>query len=447
MQRNLLALGWSAASAIALAFGAAAPMQRASILADAQARAEQDEPDQDGEPDDQNNADQADQEKRDAPPQRDVTVVLNSGQRLRGTLVDEQRDHIVLRIANIETRVPRAEVDRVITRRPLLERYRSMREAIDDDDVDRLLPLIEWMRANGLLDQALEEIQHVLEIEPNNGRARRLRRLIEQQVALRDKTEENRKAADAEQDAGGGNERPGRFAPGEFPLLSESQVNLVKVYEIDLDDPPPIVIDRETVDELLEEYGDHPDIPVSREGRQAFHRKPPLEILKTMFRLRARELYSRVRVRKLPESLRRFRDHVNATWLVNACATTRCHGGTEAGRLALYNRDPRTERSAVTNFMILDRFHLDDGTPMINYETPQRSPLLQMTLPREESAFPHPEVYGWRPVFRELEARRLQQAVEWIKSMHRPRLDYPIAYEPPRPPKPQTADAEKAPDR
>jgi len=363
-----------------------------------------------------------------------VVIVLRGGQRFRGMLVREDADGITVRVGSIETRIAHDQIDQVIRERPLVERYRSMRAAIDDDDIKRLLLLAEWLRANGLLDAAQMELEGILLQEPRNGEAIRLMRLVEEQMDLREKT-----VVDRPEGADGGSQgrtaraRPRRLPPGEFPLLTGEQINLLKVYEIDLDDPPRLVIDRETVDEFLDRYGDDPSIPVTSDGREAFQRRPDIEILKEMFRLRARDLYRRVDVLGVPEALRRFRDHVNATWLVNHCATTRCHGGLDSGRLMLFNRDPRAEHGAFTNFLILDRFRLSSGEPLIDYAVPERSPLLQMTLPRNRAAKPHPEVYGWRPVLRDTEHRRFQQAVEWIRAMHRPRPDYPIDYEPPRP--------------
>lgn len=376
----------------------------------------------------------------------EVVVVLLGGQRIRGVLVEDAPEYVAVRVSNVATRIARDRIERVIPQRPALERYHEMRAIIDDNDVDRLLLLVEWLRTHDLLDEAHTELEHVLSIEPKNGDALRAARLVSQQIELRDKA---RREADAPAAPAPTPPEPGprRPTPGEFPLLTPEQINLIEVYEIDLANAPRILIERPTIEEMLNKYSDQPEIPSTRDGRAAFLRKPAVEVLETMFALRARELYPSVRVLSLPESLRRFRDHVNTTWLVNACATTRCHGGDEAGRLLLYNRSPGGEASAVTNFLILDRFKMQDGTPLIDYGSPDRSPLLQLGLPRPDSIRPHPDVAGWSPTFRTREDHRFKQAVEWIQAMHRPRPDYPVEYTPPsvvRAAKP--ADA-AAPDR
>ena len=152
-----------------------------------------------------------------------------------------------------------------------------------------------------------------------------------------------------------------------------------------------------------------------------------------MFEVRARDLYDEVSVIDLPDSLRLFRDHVNSTWLVNRCGTTACHGGLDAGEFLLYNRAPTSEQAVATNMLILERYRTSSGAPLIDYTRPEQSLLLQLALRPQLSAFPHPEVRGYKPVFLSTRSRRYAQALEWIDAMHRPRPQYPIEYELPTP--------------
>lgn len=373
----------------------------------------------------------------------DVIVTLRNGQRMRAVFVERDPDVLVVRIASVQTRIPMSQVERVTVQRPARERYREMRAVIDDADVDRLLALIEWSRANRLYDEALRDLAHVRTLEPDNPEAIRLERLVTQEKRLREKEIDTSSREDSRPEVDV--RRPERLKPSEFPLLSDDDVNLLKVWELDLTDPPRLLISRETVNKLLDRYGDDPAIPTSRDGREAFHRRDPVQILSEMFRLRARDLYGEVKVLGAPASLDQFRLQVNSTWLVNSCATTRCHGGVEAGKFLLYNRDTRTERGAYTNFLIVERATLSSGRPLIDYENPERSPLLHLGLPRHDSAFPHPDAHGWRPAFRSTDARRFRQAVEWIRSMRQPRSEVPIEYEPPSAPKSEDSPKSREP--
>lgn len=361
-----------------------------------------------------------------------VIVVLTSGEQLRGELVEDRPGSVMLKVAEIDVRIPRDRIESVYPENDLMERYRLLRESIPPNDADQILFLAEWLRRNAMLDEALNETRAALKVDPTNSEAIRMRKLIEQQIRMRDHAGDRDRNGSSSAPTGKDRPRPGkRQTRDSFPLISEKDANLIKVYEVDLNNPPRMLISDDTIDMLLDRYGGRLGVPASREGRATFHRKPPAEILAAMYRLRARDLYPEVRVLELPESLKMFRDTVNSTWLVNSCATTRCHGGTDAGRLMLANRKPSADQSFLTNFLILDRFRLADGTPLINYESPEMSPLLQMTIPQHESLFPHPKVKRWRPVFTNANSRRYQQAVRWIESMYRPRPTYPIEYEPP----------------
>jgi hypothetical protein len=371
-------------------------------------------------------------------PGDDVVVVMKDGQRLEGSLVAQDEAQYTVRIAAVDARFFRSDVERIFVQDTPRERYKRMRAMIAADDTERLVLLVQWLQSNRLYDEGLTEVNHVLAVDPNNGEAIRLKAVLLELKALDKRSAGGR---DPEQDARTrevARDFPTRNTPVAFPFLSDEQVNLIKVFELDLNDPPRIVIPRAAVERMLREYADHPLVPSTREGREAFLAMPAEKVLDVMFRLRAREYYNEVKVPDQPNSMKLFRDHVHAAWLVNNCATTRCHGGSAAGRLQLTNFRPTSEPSIYTNFLILERFRTRDGLPLIDYENPDRSVLLEMALPREEARNPHPAVPGWTPVFRTRENRRFKQAVEWISAMYRPRPSYPIEYIPPgeRPPEP-----------
>ena len=362
--------------------------------------------------------------------QSDCIVILRDGRRISGKLVDQNDDGVIVRIHGIDTPFDWTVVGEVELLKPLRERYRIMRAAIGDEDVDRLLLLVDWCVSHGLIAEAMSEVEHVLEIDPDNPNARDAARYVKGQFDLETK-EPGRERTPRD-----GPERPEKI---EFPLLTEEQVNLIKVYEVDLSNAPRLVIKRETIERLIDEYRDNEHMPRTLEGREALFRRSPVELLELMFRIKARPLYNEVQVVGNPASMMLFRERVHRTWLLNSCATARCHGGSEAGRLMLNGRRANSDESVYTNFLIMDRFRLDDGTPLINYAEPADSPLLQMGLPEEISRRPHPpvpirgRVGRWKPTFRSERDSRFEEAVAWIRSMYQPRPDYPIDYEPPSP--------------
>lgn len=356
-------------------------------------------------------------------------VVLKDGTRLSGSLVERTDDRVVLRIDRVLTTVEMLRIDRVELLEPIIDRYEAMRAAVGDSDTDQILLLVDWLIGHAEYRLALDEVRQILQRDPLNPKALQYRVMLEQQIALlasrRDPS-----------DDGAPNPIPHRRT---FPTLAPEQVNLIRVYEVDLASPPRMVIEHETIDRLIERYAGHEEIPLSPEGRDALHHLAPHRVLELLFRLRARDLYPEVQVLEDPGSMHRFREDVHRGWLLRGCATSRCHGGDNAGNLPLAMDRPNSDETVYTNFLILDRYRLADGTPLINYEEPAKSPLLQMALPRENSRFPHPPVLElgrerpWRAVLTSPDDPRFERALQWIRSMYRPHTDYPVVYTPPQP--------------
>lgn len=372
----------------------------------------------------------------------ECVITRTDGKEITGIFVDQDAERVIVRVSGVRTVVPRLQIQRVEFLPPVEDRYEQLRATIADNDVEGLLYLSEWLRRRERYQLALIEVNNALSIEPYNEQGKAMRVWLEQQIKL---------------GAGAGTPRGTARVPAArrnqgsaFPMLSRDEINLIRVYEIDLDDPPRILIGRDVIERLMQEHAQSELIPVTRDGRESFLRAPPARILDVMFRLQAREYYPEVRVMDDPASMRQWKRNVHAAWLSNACASARCHGGEHAGRLWLQNKHVNSDATAYTNFLILDRFRLPDGTPLINWDEPARSPLLQMALNRSASLHPHPDVgrgpgsRGWRAVFRSTEDRRFTQAVAWIESMYRPRPDYRIDYAPPVPSGAREREAEPA---
>jgi hypothetical protein len=355
----------------------------------------------------------------------EALVITRSGQWIRGGLKYQSDEEIILVIAGIDLKIQQREVRRLELLPSVEERYRARRDRIRDDDYERRLDLAEWLRQYDRLELALEEAGGVLDADPDNERARRLFYTIGAQITMQ---RENRRA-ESEQDDRLTRAELYRLLPDN--RISEEEANLLRVYEIDLENPPRMVIPRAVRERLIEEYTGHPLIPDTRTARSVFMQQSDATVLGVIFRLRAREFYDDVRVLEQPRSLEFFRDDVHRKWLLSSCGTTRCHGGLEAGRFFLHTRDRGSDRTVYSNFLTLERFRLSDGTPLIDYDAPEDSPLLQLGLPHDLSAHDHPEVEGWRPTFRDHDDMKFREAVEWIKSMYRPRPDHAIEYEPP----------------
>lgn len=372
----------------------------------------------------------------------ELIVQLRDGRRFTGPVVRQNAQEVVIRIAGISTRFGTEEIERLEVLEPFMERYKKLREAVGGDP-EQIVRLAEWLQAREKYELALMELERGLAVDKTHGPSLRLKSLLEQQIILKHK----RLQKDPQGDANEGHKPVMANRPAEFPVLTAPEVNLIKVYETKFEEKPRILVERGTITKVLAANEGHPLVPITREGRDAVLRQSPEELLDLMFKLQARDYYGEVQILDQPRAFVVFRDQICRTWLINACSTTQCHGGTEAGRLILQNRKPNSEQTVYTNFLILSKYRLNDGTALIDFEQPERSPLVQMGLPRDKSRRPHPEVRrgiaakdAFKPVFRTTDDVQFKAAVDWIKSLYRPRPEYGIPYAPLRPfePPPKT---------
>jgi hypothetical protein len=366
----------------------------------------------------------------------EARIVLRTGRAIEGLLVAREGRNATIRVQGKDTVFDLADAVEFEELGKVLDSFASLRLATPVDDVPGRLQLVRWLRNRGAYFAALDEVITVIGVEPFNPDAQEIRRWLESQIRLK-------LAAATRNPADTGPDRDAavlRRKIESFPVLTDEEINLIRVYEVDFDDPPRLTIPRETVEEFVETFGDHEVMPKDPEGRRALLRRDPLTVLDLMFRAQARPLYGAVEVLEDPRAMRLWRTQIHGRWFAGStgsCASANCHGGQEAGRLYLNNRRTNTDATVYTNFFIADEFRLRDGTALINYEEPAESPLLQMALPRERSRRPHPQVgrtegrRGWRSYFRDEDDLRFRRAVEWIRAMYQPHPDYPIEYQPP----------------
>lgn len=359
---------------------------------------------------------------------RECVVTLPGGRRLTGILMESREDEIVLRINGIDTTFQRSRISSIDFLPPIEERFERLRAAVPDEDIDARIALVNWLRDRRAYVIAIEELDSILESDPDNPDALVLHRWLTEHLKLME-SRLDRDDADRE--------RAKSRRVTQAPTLSEDQINLIRVYEIDLDHPPKLKVDDDIIRTLMAR--DPSSFPVDPDEREEMLEMSDLDKLRLLFSHRARDLYGRVRVQEDPRSIDLFKDHIAGPtgWLMNACATTRCHGGTEAGGFQLLTRRPNTDETLYTNFLIVDRATLKDGTPLINVADPARSPLIQLAMVQSKSIYPHPEIdpletgQRFRPVFRTTRDRGYTRAIEWIRSLYTPRPDYGIEYPPP----------------
>lgn len=341
-------------------------------------------------------------------------VIMRDNSRQRGLIVQDGFERVELLINGIPLVIPRERVSHILLEEPLDQQYLKYRLSIDSSDLEAHLNLCRWLIQRNAYDLAIKELNQVVSTH-RNPEAIRLLQLVEAQVLLQERHDDAPPATTAPKS----DRRSNR--------LTDREVNLIRVYEIDLEDPPRVLVPRNAVMELCEQYGTSSLIPDSEAEQMELAASPSIDIVRLMFKLRARELYDRIEVLSEPLALQLFRERVHDTWLMNNCSTTRCHGGTGAGRFQLQRARSTDNRTRYTNLLMIDRFRCEDGGSLVNWDDPPSSRLIQYGLPSDQTKTPHPDVPGWKPVFGGSQRDLARGAELWIASMRStPRPIYPV---------------------
>ncbi len=270
----------------------------------------------------------------------EAVVKTKDGREFEGELVSQNDEQVVLLIGKIKLTLKQADVASVHIKPSVEEVYRQRRQALADDDLDGRYDLAYDMYEENAYDLALKELTALAEQFPDSEKVTRLTRVVEQSKKLKAKqqgqpsTEEGPSHSDTAQDQTA-------YAHRVADRLTQAQINRIRVYEIDFDADPRIQIPDQTLDAFLEKYSSEQGVPSTREEQARFKRSSGAHQLRMMFDQRAREFYGDVMVREDPPALQTFRKEVHRQYILNYCATARCHGGEEApGDLRLLSRAP-----------------------------------------------------------------------------------------------------------
>src|SRR5205814_630083 len=116
------------------------------------------------------------------------------------------------------------------------------------------------------------------------------------------------------------------------------------------------------------------------------------------------------------------------------CATAACHGGgAGSDRFALHPKADH-EAEAYANLVTLHKYQYkpDKGreASMIDRNRPEDSILIQFALAPNLSNNPHPNVEGYKPIFRTLNDAKYKQFVRWIADGLSPLInDYGVPFD------------------
>jgi hypothetical protein len=400
-------------------------------------------------------------------PAREVTLILKDGRKLTGEMVVESAESVTVRIAGIETTYPRAQISDLQVRLTIAEQFRQQRAAIADTNVaarydlardfyDKAAQLAQEpagaAQAMEAYQLALKELEAILQTNPGMQQAQLLRGVVQDRIKSLQlpqppapdspanpgtpgtpstPTNPTSPTAPTTKPQPDAPQPPAPVAPGSVRLLTPDEIKLIRIFEINLKNKPAVRLPPDVVDKLFKNdaYRQAPEMQpyIGRDGLAKFRNLEGYQQLQILFDLRARELYQDVIINSEPQSMRDFRTKINQNYLTRYCGS--CHGEGRANGLYLITR-PSNDQTLYTNYMIIR--NTPAKRPLLFFDRPDESLLLQYGLPAREAISPHPEVRGtmvWRPYFTGKNDPRFTDSVDWIKSLWSD--EYPVTYVPP----------------
>ncbi len=391
---------------------------------------------------------------------REVTVILKDGTSVKGDMVGQNDSSVTLMIANISRRISRDNIDEIRVEQTPTELFNQRKAELEKDDVAGRYRLAQWAYENGHHQLALTELQALSREFPDHSYGRRISLLtrvvsnaIQREAEAQREREESASSSArngdgaAVPDAGENQvvevepvdatpprknprDRGKRWVVERDQLLTDEQINLIKVYEIDLDERPTVVVPPDTIDELFKNYSDEV-IPRGRREQAEFRGMRGYRQLAVLFRVRAKELYGDVIVRDDPPAMLTFKRQIHRQYVLAQCGE--CHGNGGAEGLFLTLDRPTSNPTVYSNFYSLTRVENARGR-MLDRQRPEDSLLIQYGLPADEAKAPHPDVEGWRPAFYGdyTRSQQYRALVEWIgEELFNPAPNYGINWQPP----------------
>ncbi len=356
----------------------------------------------------------------------EAVVTTYDGRTLTGELISRDEKTVTLLISGIRTPIPQRSIQSIEIKDAPPEQYRKMRAELEDDDLDGRYRLAYTMYEKKWFELAMVELQSLERDFPDIDKVRSLRDLVQSKID-KQQAETRRVPRQVPKDPGGNTVNEVTQLPGPEQRLTDEQINVLRVYEVDLAEEPRITIKPETIEKLYETYATSDSLT---KDRRAFRRMPGHEQLEVMFALQARELYPEVVIRQDSPALKAFRSQLHQRYVLNYCAANGCHGDNSPGGLFLFRIQPNSDATVYTNFYTLNRMKLEQGS-MIDRDEPRRSLLLQYGLNRDAAETPHPDVEGWRLQFINEEDPRYTLYSDVLEMLWQPAPDYGISYSPP----------------
>ncbi len=300
--------------------------------------------------------------------------------------------------------------------------YHQRLSALGPDDITGRIDLSKFELSAGQYDLAADAAKDAERLDPHNPDAVILLDTIQSERELNSKI--------ARESSPSSSTTPAvESAPAKPPAdyLTMDDVYAIRRDELRSDDVVRVQFFNDVRKRYLGSQGNKADFYAESDAQQA------MDILQTGDPNLAKDIHLATDPRVLLE----FRNRIQPRILAG-CAAAGCHGGGGSGGFCLFF-DAKETPPAYTNFYILQETGrtLEGGDtfgngpvyrPMIDRGRPLSSLILQFGLPRSMAATPHPDVNGFKPIFRGPTDATFLEVSRWISSLTPIVPDYGIKF-------------------
>jgi hypothetical protein len=351
---------------------------------------------------------------------RDGMIQTTDGKRLQGDIQDVAGlDSVAITDHGVVVTIPRSNITRIEYTEDMQSEFSKRLANMAPTDVRGRVELSRWALDRNLFVQARQAALDAQAIDPSNSDAQMLLQEIQSQQIL-----QNRQAAATQaSEAATPTIEPTMQDDGAF--LSESDVNVIRQWEIKGDLRQAENVHVTFSPTVFKEY-------LSRSGAdaKAFNAATPVSQAMQIIQFGDPELSAQVQILDDPLSLFEFHSNILPQMLVG-CASSGCHGG-KNGQEFFLHRHVSKPVGWYTDFYILRTYEQKlslagnvwgNGpmlVPMIDTSHPTRSLAIQYGLPRNLAAIPHPDVVGFRPLYRDEKDPGYLRMINWIGQSLKP---------------------------
>jgi hypothetical protein len=361
-------------------------------------------------------------------------VRTKNGQLFVGDVI-ESGDRVTINMGGIDSAIDRGDIVS-IEYGTFEQLYEQKLASLPENDAKGRIALARDAFSAKRYLLSARALELALQIDPDNAEAVSMLNVVRSQLKL----ERDRVPVPPSTNPSGAS--GGTVAPKlEKVVISNEQVNLVRIAELKPDENVPVRIEIDVKRQMADKLS---------MTMPQFNRLSAREQLARIVEKGDASMLQGVQVQRDPASLLEFRQKIQPL-VLQGCATATCHGGALAGPFILYS-PANDDATTYTNFLILQSYkkkvagETNAGifggevmAKMIDRSSADRSLLVQYALPASIANDDHPPVRGYNGIVRDRNDARYRLLVDWIgKSLVRIEPKYGFDFVPPKPPTPTT---------